>query len=297
MIPRSSIAVDLDRVAGRCRRVLDREAIRCIVGFIESSAAEGGGFVDRGGRGDVYYTLFGLASLRALGRPVRTPVVADYLEQQDITGLDLVHLAALVQARRILRPLGLPRRFRREVGEALSRFQTLDGGFAEQVGCEQATPYGNYLAVLVTEVVGLDLPATNRFAPLAERLLRQGCTGLEEGRTGLPTLAAAILVAHKLGCLGPLSPIVAMLRRLRRTNSGFAACRGAPLPDLLSTAVAAFTLSRLGEPCRGKDAAEIAAFVQECWHETGGFCSGSHDEAPDCEYTLYGLLALGALEP
>jgi len=36
--------------------------------------------------------------------------------------------------------------------------------------------------------------------------------------------------------------------------------------------------------------------VQSLWHEDGGFSSQQLDTTTDCEYTYYGLLALGCLE-
>ena len=74
---------------------------------------------------------------------------------------------------------------------------------------------------------------------------------------------------------------------------GFLAAPEAPMPDLLSTATALHALSGmhidfdvLREP--------TLDFVDSLW--TGrGFCGNWGDEIVDCEYTFYGLLALGHL--
>ncbi|MBT7298332.1 MAG: hypothetical protein HN849_02405, partial [Victivallales bacterium] len=42
------------------------------------------------------------------------------------------------------------------------------------------------------------------------------------------------------------------------------------------------------------DKTKTAAFVESCWDESGGF-GAIPDTTPDCEYTFYALLALGAL--
>jgi hypothetical protein len=77
-------------------------------------------------------------------------------------------------------------------------------------------------------------------------------------------------------------------------SGGFFAAPGAPLPDLLSTATALHALTALGarleairEPCLD--------FVDTLWTNTGGFYGTWADDSLDCEYTYYGLLALGHL--
>jgi hypothetical protein len=75
---------------------------------------------------------------------------------------------------------------------------------------------------------------------------------------------------------------------------GFKAIPFAPMPDLLSTAVCLHALSgaghdleRLREPCLD--------FVDSLWSAEGGFHGNWTDHTLDCEYTYYGLLALGHL--
>src|SRR5438874_1185034 len=69
---------------------------------------------------------------------------------------------------------------------------------------------------------------------------------------------------------------------------------GAPLPDLLSTATALHALAgleasfeRVREPCLD--------FIDTLWTNEGGFYGHWGDDHLDCEYTYYGLLALGHL--
>ena len=78
-----------------------------------------------------------------------------------------------------------------------------------------------------------------------------------------------------------------------RGNGGFAALLGAPLPDLLSTAVSLFALGFTGYDLRLLKP-DCLGFVGSCYKE-GGFMSSKNDTQPDIEYTFYGLLALGAL--
>jgi hypothetical protein len=76
-------------------------------------------------------------------------------------------------------------------------------------------------------------------------------------------------------------------------SGGFRAFAHLSTADMLSTAVALFSLSyakydlRLIMP-------ECLDFIQQNYAE-GAFLSGDGDLTPDVEYTFYGLLALGVL--
>ena len=68
----------------------------------------------------------------------------------------------------------------------------------------------------------------------------------------------------------------------------------APVPDLLSTATALHALSSLHTPIDGIREACLD-FVDSLWTSQGAFYGTWADDVPDCEYTFYGLLALGHL--
>lgn len=78
---------------------------------------------------------------------------------------------------------------------------------------------------------------------------------------------------------------------LQDENGGFLAQKEAPMPDLLSTAVALFTLRTLGIKPR-KDANDL---IDAHWMENGGFMPTLADPYSDVEYVFYGLLAIGSL--
>ena len=85
-----------------------------------------------------------------------------------------------------------------------------------------------------------------------------------------------------------------LLARHDPQTGGFFAAQDAPLPDLLSTATALFTLSLMNIPIDNLRS-QSTEFVQLLWDDTGGFCGSPADTVPDCEYTFYALLALGCL--
>lgn len=80
------------------------------------------------------------------------------------------------------------------------------------------------------------------------------------------------------------------LSNLQDETGGFRANLEAPIPDLLSTGVAAFTLHLCGK----QPMVEVADFVESHWLENGGFAPTLLDEYSDVEYVFYGLLALGS---
>jgi len=66
------------------------------------------------------------------------------------------------------------------------------------------------------------------------------------------------------------------------------------MSDLLSTAVALYAL-RLASVELGDLREACLDFVDSLW-SPGGFHGCVADRTPDCEYTFYGLLALGSLD-
>ena len=84
---------------------------------------------------------------------------------------------------------------------------------------------------------------------------------------------------------------VEWLRQRQDASGGFYASELAPIPDLLSTAVALFTLSLTGMPVN-----DATSFIQAHWREGGGFTPSLLDDYSDVEYVFYGLLGLGTLK-
>ncbi|MEA3367331.1 MAG: hypothetical protein U9R68_04370, partial [Planctomycetota bacterium] len=61
----NSLRDHLLQAAGRVARVRPTVAARA-AGFVRAAALPGGGFADRSGRADLYYTVFGLQTLAAV---------------------------------------------------------------------------------------------------------------------------------------------------------------------------------------------------------------------------------------
>jgi hypothetical protein len=77
-------------------------------------------------------------------------------------------------------------------------------------------------------------------------------------------------------------------------DGGMGAWGGAPMADLLSTAVSLHALEHCGANLDNVRQ-RCLDFCDSLWSSRGGFRGHEGDETLDCEYTFYGLLALGNL--
>src|SRR5262249_46046493 len=155
--------------------------------FLSSQLLPDGGFADRSGRSDLYYTVFGLESFVALrSDPPRSQA---YLEQfGDGEGLDFVHLACLARCWATL--CGDSRRI--AILRRLERFRSQDGGYG--------TVYGAFLALGVYEDFQTPIPkpeslldSLTSFRASDGAYSNQPCA--EHGLT-TSTAAAALLLRH-----------------------------------------------------------------------------------------------------
>jgi len=267
-----------------------------VAGFLRSRLAPDGGFLNRGGESDLYYTVFGLEGLVALQEPLPSDAVTDYLTRfGDGYDLDLVHLASLarcwadvsrdvsaVPARRIL--------------AHIEAYRSGDGGYAQTPDVDCGTVYAAFLAFGAYEDLRERLPQQDRLLDALGALrARDGGYANRAGDAhGITTVtAAAVLLLRALG--GAIYPHLGMWLLDRcHPSGGFVATPQTPMPDLLSTATALHALAALHVPLAGITE-PCLDFVDSLWTNRGGFYGSWADETLDCEYTYYGLLALGHL--
>jgi prenyltransferase beta subunit len=214
--------------------------------------------------------------------------------------LDLVHLSCLARLRSRLRsPLARSAsdaETRRRIFEGIERHRSRDGGYADRPDAERGTAYAAFLAVAALE--DLEAPLENRDgiarSLLAVRTSDGGFGNLPGARAGSTTAtAAATTVLRHLDRALDAAAGTWLLAQCGPTG-GFKAVASAPVPDLLSTATALHALRGMGVPIDGIREACLD-FVESLWTPEGGFHGVWGDDTPDCEYTYYGLLALGNL--
>ena len=267
-----------------------------VAAFFDQRLNPDGGFQDRAGRSDLYYTVFGLEGLIALQAPLPADRTRAFLARfGDGAGLDFVHLACLARAWAALEPrrAGVP------VGalrDRLETFRSADGGYAQTPGAPQGSVYAAFLALGALQDLGTAPADPDGLAAsiLALRANDGGFGNRARDRHGITTVtAAAVALLRHLDA--PLDPHlrVWLLDRCH-ASGGFLATPSAPIPDLLSTATALHALAALEAPTAGIREACLD-FVDSLWTNRGGFYGSWADDELDCEYTYYGLLALGHL--
>jgi len=273
------------------------ESTPLVIDFVRSQFHPDGGFRDRAGESDLYYTVFGLEALLALRADISFDVVARFLGQYgDGEGLDLVHLACLARCW-----ADLPESLRVDVpqGRILDRIESHrsgDGGYHAVRGSSSGTIYACFLATGAYQ--DLDRPMPDAGAMLGCIQPLRASDGGYANQVDLPigttpTTAAAAILLRWLD--QPMEAgISEWLLACCHKDGGFFASPMTPLPDLLSTATALHALS-----CMQADIGAIKEptlnFIDSLWTNKGGFYGNWSDDALDCEYTYYALLALGHL--
>jgi prenyltransferase beta subunit len=273
------------------------ESARSVEAFLRSQLAEDGGFRGRAAKSDLYYTVFGAEGMRALSADLPASSLAAYLRSfGDGSGLDLVHAACLARAW-----AALPAERRMEapadtLGARITVHRSADGGFAAMPRSPAGTAYAMFLAVGALQDLRQPLPPADELRPalVSLRATDGGYANQAGSPTGqTPATAAAAALLRHFGD-APSPELASWLLARVHPGGGFFATPSAPMPDLLSTAVALhalaglhFDLDALREPCLD--------FLDTLWSSRGGFLGHWADDVVDCEYTYYGLLALGHL--
>lgn len=295
-----SLRLEMLQVARLAPGVLG-EAAALVREFLRGQQNPDGGFKDRAGQSDLYYTVFGLDALAALQAEADTASAARFVESFGSgEGLDFVHLCCLARCRAALglAPVAaasagaVPEEIRRRI----EAFRTGDGGYHPAPGATSGTVYGAFLAFGAYQDLGRPLPDPLKLVRSLKRLeTPDGAwaneTGLKTGATN--ATAAAVTVLRNLRM--PINPAVGEWLLARgHPQGGFVAAPGAPLPDLLSTATALHALAGL-EVSFAHLKEACLDFVDSLWTNQGGFHGHWADDTLDCEYTFYALLALGHL--
>lgn len=198
-----------------------------------------------------------------------------------------------------------------EAQQALRRFvqsQRTSGGYMNAGGQEDAyyKQFGEVLEAVFQpcRLLGMKVSLTVqesrnrdtvygtffRFLEQEMRLQRpkEMSLGIPQVRTTNAT--CCILAMQRQMGKQPDAALLAWVGARQDETGGFHASELAPIPDLLSTAVALFTLK-----LAGAEAGDARDFIQAHWLETGGFAPTLLDDYSDVEYCFYGLLGLGSI--
>lgn len=259
--------------------------------------APGGGYVNRAGTPDLYYTVFGIDACVAAGAKPDWHAVSKYLKGfGDGESLDLIHLSCL--ARCLARvPFDISEERACAIAGRIESFRTRDGGFDGRLGSRRGSIYGIFLACSALNELGRRPSDEHRIVGSIQALAdNRGYYRNEHGIDLATTNASvgAVLLLQELGSrVDPRT--VAWIQEQVSPVGGFRAGPGAPIPDLVSTATALFALRSCGVRLSPEQKEGCVQFIESLWDEEGGFYGTWVDETIDCEHTFYGLLSLGCL--
>lgn len=273
------------------------EASESVADFLRGQLNEDGGFKDRDGTSDLYYTVFGLEGLIALRADLPHAKVANYL--RNIGPPELLNMIQVCCLARCWANLPTPLRDelpQEAIAHCIASFRSTDGGFNTIRNSAHGTVYGCFLAAAGYQDAGVEMPDRDAMLPCIHRLRADdgGYSNQDEMPLGLtPSTAAAVTLLRHLG--QPRDPALGewLLARCH-ADGGFFATPMAPIPDLLSTATALHALAGMHVDTDSIKECCID-FIDSLWTSKGAFFGNWSDDTLDTEYTYYGLLALGHL--
>ncbi|HNX55539.1 MAG TPA: prenyltransferase/squalene oxidase repeat-containing protein [Prolixibacteraceae bacterium] len=288
--------------------VLDKQGQTEVFQFLKSQQNADGGFKDRGGRSDLYYSLFGMLLLRAIESEVRSqksevekaksggafPELVGGNSPLGTWNLELeTKLKYFVERQSSSQVPGFIEQcclalLQKELRiNRISRTKTLLK-LTRSFWKERYSINLSYRSF----VLFLTLDAVLPFRELLQRFSGKMLSRVEVNEhSPCSEIAAKVFLLKMLGKDG--SDEQQLLVPFASESGGFRAFQHLKQSDMLSTAVALFALQFAGYDLRLLKPASLD-FIQQNYLN-GAFLSGDGDQTTDLEYTFYGLLALGTL--
>ncbi len=293
-----SLRLEMLQVARLAPSIMGEEASRLIYDSLLQKQNEDGGFQDRDGESDLYYTSFAIDALTALQQDLPEEKLTRFLNEKlsTLEKLDFVHLCCLARCFSAL-PSGKNTEALAPAFSAIEEdYRSEDGGYNQSDDCKTGSAYACFLAWGAYTDHGLVPPAPEGIFSCIESLKSPSgawANDIEIPVPNVPATAAAVSVCRNLRIPIPAETGPWILSNIHPTG-GFLPFPQAPMPDLLSTAVALHTLDGLQISFDDKKEMMLD-FVDSLWTAEGGFHGSWDDDDLDIEYTYYGLLALGHL--
>jgi prenyltransferase beta subunit len=253
--------------------MIDNQTLSEIKIFVIKQQTTEGGFADKGGTCDIYYSLFGYYIAEAMEINEVMPLFREYIKNiVQTNNLKGVYLTcAIIIYSKLCGYETLPRALQRKVsGSTLKR----------ENQSELYNDFINLLAYYYSE----DYSAIYS-------VKRKMKTGKPYAEFPCSVTAANLIIRDIFG--NTTEELISRLKSFYREEGSFSAVKLAPVGDLLSTGVALYALKFVNSDFR-----IIKPFCFnyiDSLYSDGGFCATTLDTDPDLEYTFYGLLALGAL--
>jgi len=282
----------------KAMEMLDEESRAELFRFIVSQQNDDGGFSDRGGRSDLYYSLFGGLMIRAerlqigdLSPEIEVPLL-ETSNQKHVTG-SILKLSQFITRQSYSEVTGFIEKcclvlLQKELNTGRNtRIKALislgESFWKERVSINIS--YRSFVLFLILDAV---FPFRQILKIGARKMLTQTAA---DQHSPCSELASKVFVCKILNQDGRNEQ--ELLKSFSCETGGFRAFLHLEQPDMLSTAVSLFALDFAGCDLRLLKPANLD-FIQQNFVD-GAFLSGDGDPTADLEYTFYGLLALGVL--
>lgn len=290
-----SIRLEMIQVARLAPKLLG-DSTQLIEEYLLGQRHAAGGFVNREGMPDLYYSVFAFDALQCLQSKQPLDGFADYLKSFECgDSLDFVHFCCLVRCASMVLGKETPKA---PFLERLWSHRSADGGFHPQQGIDESTAYATFLAVGALQDLGCDLLSIRSEVVASLDGLRAGKLAWSNERAvAMPSTnatAAALTTLRQFDCF-PDTETTQWILQMAHPMGGFLAAPQAPIPDLLSTATALHALSGDNQLLELSLRERCLDFLDSLWSNVGGFHGHWQEDHIDPEYTFYGLLALGHL--
>lgn len=272
-----------------------------------------GGFANRRGKVDLYYTGFALRSLSALNElsaSVATKAVewllaighspdAVRLRQPQGAFCDTVQAASwwdaviLCEEAAARKCMDEAERLRLQslTFQRIESMRRADGGYAKTNIETHGSLYHTFLAASLHARTGTPLPRSDETRAFLRSLARADGGFIENKyskRPGTNGTSAGVFLSLILNELDVNEKHFEFMESMRNEEGGFEAAPSAPLADLLSTYTALLTLKMAGR--LNSDLLDAAAqYARSLEMAGGGYTGFALESTVDCEYTFYGL--------
>ena len=165
-----SLRLEMLQVARVAPTVLG-EAAGLVKEFLRGQQNSDGGFKDRSGKSDLYYTVFGLDAYAVFQAEPDLEAVEKFLGTfVDGDGLDLVHLSCLTRCWGSLGKDRMPKGLRAKLLQRLESFRKPCGGWDNNLKREHGTAYGSFLALGAYQDMGTLPPKPLRILQRLKKL-------------------------------------------------------------------------------------------------------------------------------
>ena len=288
---------------------LTEEACTEVATFCKKELDASGGFKNRAGQPELYYTYFGVTCLTGLQRTdlleatENRQFLMDHYAQYRQLGF--VDLCCLIRSLALIRGSGVSN-MAGGTGSvdfapllaAVERYRSEDGGYNQHHrGGQQGTAYAAYLAALAYQDCRAALPNIRDCLKSLDNLRADdgGFANYPGCANGTATATASVVVL-KQEFAGTVNPgETDWLLKQHVSSGGFTAGSVSAYPDLLSTSTALYALYAARVELPDDIAESCVDFVDSLWRADGGFAGHPADAEADIEYTFYALLALGSI--